>query len=78
VGGTNEIIIHNKTGLLVPHSDSSALKNAILELLVNSKKRKEIGLNGYLHVKKHFSAERAYEKYFSLIQSLVKETEIYQ
>jgi glycosyltransferase involved in cell wall biosynthesis len=78
VGGTNEIIIHNKTGLLVPHSDSSAITNAILELIVDRNKREEIGLNGYLHVKNHFSAERAYEKYFQLIQSLVKEGEILQ
>lgn len=45
VGGVSDIVIDNKTGLLVPPEDSLQLADAIKELLQNEKKRKSMGIN---------------------------------
>lgn len=46
VGGIPEVIQHNKTGLIVPPSDSNALAMAIRDLLSNPRKTREFGENG--------------------------------
>ncbi|QEE14829.1 glycosyltransferase family 4 protein [Promethearchaeum syntrophicum] len=45
-----EVIEHEKDGILVKFDDVEDLKNAIINLLKNPKKRKEMGENGFLKV----------------------------
>ena len=46
IGGISEVIINNRTGLLVPPKDSAALTNAVMYLLNNPQRAKELGKNG--------------------------------
>jgi len=64
VDGMSEAIINNQTGMLVPPADSQALSNAIIDLLINKNKAKQLALAGHEHVIKNFS-----------IQQMVNETE---
>ena len=55
VEGMDEIIEHNKTGLLVKKNDPKALAMAINVICSNKKLREKMGENGYLNAKKYFS-----------------------
>lgn len=58
-GGTKEIIIHNKTGLLVKPKDSQALEQAFRKLIQDSLLRDKLAQNLYLHVQNNFTWEKA-------------------
>lgn len=64
VGGTNEIIINKKTGLLIPPNDQIALKGALLALMRNKKLRERLGRNLYNFVTANFTWEKASEKLY--------------
>lgn len=68
-GGTPDIVIDKKTGLLCnPYDEEEFYKN--LELLIKNKKlRKKYGLNAYKHIK-NFSWDKILKKYESLYRSL--------
>lgn len=55
VGGLPEVIIHEKTGLLVPPNDPQALANALLRLLRDPEWANEMGQAARLDVKSRFS-----------------------
>jgi glycosyltransferase involved in cell wall biosynthesis len=56
-GGIPEIVLHEKTGLLVPPEDATALSEAILRLLNNPEERKAFGEEGRKRVAENFTAE---------------------
>ncbi|NEP14174.1 MAG: glycosyltransferase family 4 protein [Symploca sp. SIO2C1] len=56
-GGIPDIIIANKTGLLVPEKDATALAQAIFELLANPQQAAIMGKAGLAHIQEHFSWE---------------------
>ena len=68
-GGTPDIVIDKKTGLLCnPFNEEEFYKN--LELLIKDKKlRKKLGNNAYNHIKK-FSWDKIIKKYEKLYRSL--------
>lgn len=69
VGGTREIIEHNKTGLLVPAKDSIALSKAIDALIKDSTKRRYFVSNAY--EKMHsFSWGHSIEKYMKVFNNI--------
>lgn len=71
VGGIEEVIQHERTGLLVPPADPQALAAAILSLLADPVKRAELG-ERFLHtVRERFSMEHAIESYAALFHSLL-------
>lgn len=47
VGGMQEIVVHNKTGLLVEPTNPDALANALIDLLQNENLCHTMGENGY-------------------------------
>jgi glycosyltransferase involved in cell wall biosynthesis len=57
-GGPEEIIVQEKTGLLVPLNDSSAMAEAIISLVNDSKKRVGMGLRGKKRYEKLFTAHK--------------------
>ena len=57
VGGNPETVINNVTGILLPSQDISLLKNALLELIKDEKKRKEMGSKGRERVEKFFNID---------------------
>jgi glycosyltransferase involved in cell wall biosynthesis len=67
-GGIPEIIINEKTGIIVQPNDSKALADAIISLVNDEKKRKELALSG---------RKRAIEM-FSIKDHVKKVEEIYE
>jgi glycosyltransferase involved in cell wall biosynthesis len=62
-GGIPEIVDHGKTGLLVPPSDSSALAEAIGDLLSDRSKAERLGANAQLKFQKEFTLDGMIERY---------------
>jgi L-malate glycosyltransferase len=58
VGGIPECVIHEKTGLLVPPGDADALANALIGLLKDADRRRELGMAGRSHVTENFLAQK--------------------
>ncbi|MBZ5630067.1 MAG: glycosyltransferase family 4 protein [Acidobacteriia bacterium] len=63
VGGVPSIVIHEKTGLLVPPGDVPALAASIERLLDDACLRRQLGCSGYDLVKEHYSATTMAERY---------------
>ncbi len=57
IGGTNEAVIDNETGLLVPPADSAALAAAIHKLLENPQLSQKLAAAGKKQVQRKFSVE---------------------
>ena len=57
-GGAREILIPNRTGLLVTPEDSKVLANALSLLLCEENKRSAMGKAARKHVASHFTVER--------------------
>lgn len=58
VQATNEIIEHNRSGLLAPMFDSATLAAHIIQLLGDAEERKRIASNAYSRYATHFTKER--------------------
>jgi glycosyltransferase involved in cell wall biosynthesis len=58
VGGNPELINDDVTGLLVPPQDSSALANALVELVRDEEKRNRIAINGRCLATQDYSFDR--------------------
>ena len=57
IGGLEEVVEHERTGLLVPPSDAAALAEAILRLAENPEMRRNMGEAGRHRVEEKFSIE---------------------
>jgi glycosyltransferase involved in cell wall biosynthesis len=68
VGGIPDIIIHNKTGILIERKNPEALSDAIIKLLKDKNLAKRLALNGQSHIKKNFEEERVMEKFKNAIE----------
>jgi glycosyltransferase involved in cell wall biosynthesis len=70
VGGNPEIVIHGRTGLLVPPADPCALASAILSILEDKDMAIRFGMAGRKRVEERFSLDimvRNYERLFEQI-----------
>ena len=57
-GGIPEIVLHGKTGLLVPPGDASALASAINQLRSDRMLRQDMGMHGMTRLRSEFSLAR--------------------
>ncbi len=71
-GGNGEIVLHGKTGFLVPVDDVNALANALMMILGDEHLARQLGQAGRQHVENFFSmarmvreTEAIYEQYVS-------------
>jgi glycosyltransferase involved in cell wall biosynthesis len=55
VGGVPEVVLEGKTGLLVDYGNSTQLAKAIIELLGDEKRSRDMGRKGRIRVKEHFT-----------------------
>jgi glycosyltransferase involved in cell wall biosynthesis len=62
VGGVPEVVEDGKTGLLVDYGDSTQLASAIIDLLGDEKKRKDMGRAGRERVKENFTWPKVVDK----------------
>jgi len=69
VEGTNEAVVQDETGLLVPHKDTASLANAIMKLIDEPQLRTRFGENGRQRVEQVFDIA----KHVSKIEKLYKE-----
>lgn len=58
LGGVNELIVHNQTGLLAEPGSASMLADAILALLEDRRWAHELGENAYQMARERFDAQR--------------------
>jgi glycosyltransferase involved in cell wall biosynthesis len=57
VGGIIDVIFHEKTGLLVPEKDSTALADAVVRILEDKALASKLGAQGLVHVQEFFDWE---------------------
>jgi len=69
-GGMVDIVFHEKTGLLVPEQDSSALASAIKRLLKDKNLEKKIAEEGYRFVHENFTPQATSKKLEAIYQKL--------
>lgn len=72
VGGNPEVVIDGKTGILVPSGDIFSLVMAITELIKDENKRKNMGEDGFVMVKKEFAVEKMIANHEELYLSLYR------
>ena len=70
VGGTPEIIEHNKSGILYAPKDISSLTKNLLMLLSQNDLRHKLSANAASSVTQKFSWENAYQQYMATINKL--------
>ena len=76
VGGIPEIVVHGETGILIHPRDHDALAIAIIDLLQNRLKAKDMGEAGRIRAGKRFSIYKMIEKTENLYQELLKEKQL--
>ena len=68
VPGINNMIEHNKTGVLIPVKNEAALANAILYIIDNPTKANAMAQAAYSHALLNFSSKTMFAKYVSLFE----------
>lgn len=71
VGGTPELVLDEKTGLLVPPRDPGALADAIKRLLADPSLRARLGEAGHRRVAERFSADSMCRRVLELYDEVV-------
>lgn len=72
VGGNPELVIHEKTGLLVNPKSPESLKSSILKLLDDREYAKSLAEEGYKMVTEKFSIDAMVEKTIAFYSKLLK------
>ncbi len=68
IGGINEIVLQEQTGLLVPKEDAVALAEAVWELLSDTEKRSCLEKNALAYYQAHFDYESFVNQYEQVYQ----------
>jgi glycosyltransferase involved in cell wall biosynthesis len=72
IGGTNELIVHRESGLLVPPTDPDALAVALRQALASPQLRNQLAKKARLRVEQHFSASTIAERISGLYEHLLR------
>lgn len=72
VGGTPEVVLHERTGLLVPPRRPDLLAQAITRLLRSPRRREEMGQAGQARVVARFGIQAMVEAYQRLYEELAR------
>jgi glycosyltransferase involved in cell wall biosynthesis len=73
VGGNSDIVIHGRSGLLVPPRNAEALALAMGQVMgLSHSERSEFGKRGREHVCEHFGITRVIDKWLSLYDELLQ------
>ena len=58
VAGAKELVVHGKTGFVVPQGDPECMAQAMLDVLSNEDTRKLMGQAGRLRIEQEFSFQQ--------------------
>jgi len=72
VAGNSEIVLHGKTGYLVPPNDPESLARAIIHLLKHKEEAARLGKAGRHWVEENFTSEKMVEKTEALYYELLE------
>ena len=72
VGGIPEVVMHERTGLLVPPEDSSALAGACLRLLGNGQERRRLAQAAQVHVRDNFGWQECVRQHLKVYTEVTK------
>jgi glycosyltransferase involved in cell wall biosynthesis len=70
VPGVRDAVIHRKTGLLVPHSDTKAAAAALTEILRNDQLRKSLAQAARQYANQ-FNWDKSAEKLENILSTLI-------
>ncbi len=73
VGGLQEAVVDQETGLLVPPEEPKLLAEAITELVRDRARRALMGHAGRRHVERHFDIRKVVERYEQLYEDLARQ-----
>jgi len=68
IGGIPDIVIHDKTGLLVKARDHMGIAEAIKKILKDKELANRLSENGYKHVKENFEESRVKKRFVDFIK----------
>lgn len=71
VSGTNQVLIHTETGLIVPPGESQPLAEAIIQCLANPTQAQAMGQAAKQHVQRHYSAQKQVDEHLALYRRLL-------
>lgn len=71
-GGCSDMVIDGRTGRLVPPQAPSALAEAILELLADEPRRREMGRQGRRHFETHFTAAAHAARFAQVLDAAIE------
>jgi glycosyltransferase involved in cell wall biosynthesis len=69
-GGSPELIVNNESGIVVPPGDAQAIAEAILFMLDNPEKRRQMGENARERIRTHFRNQDTIRQTLELYQEL--------
>jgi sugar transferase (PEP-CTERM/EpsH1 system associated) len=72
VGGNPEVVIHDKTGIIVPPRDPESLAEAICWMIDNREEAAQMGRLGRERVIEHFSIESMVRQYEAVYEGFLK------
>jgi glycosyltransferase involved in cell wall biosynthesis len=75
VGGIQEVVVPEETGLLVPPADPKALADALNRVLRDRKWARKLGLAGRKRVEDHFSWTSIAQRTLKMYKELLHEKE---
>jgi glycosyltransferase involved in cell wall biosynthesis len=70
IAGTREVVIHERTGLLVPPRNPQALADAIARILNDRTLGEQLGRDGRRYVEKRFDVQTQIERTVDLYREL--------
>lgn len=73
VGGNPELIIDNKTGLLIPSKSPEAIANAILKYKSNSELSVTLSKQAYKYIEENFTVEKTAHDTLDMYKTIMKE-----
>lgn len=71
VGGVENVVAHNTTGLLAPYNDEAKMQQNLLQLVENENLRNTMAKNGWNHVGKRFHYNELTRRMDKLYQTLL-------
>lgn len=70
--GVDELVVHGKTGLIVPQDDIQSLAAALAHLLANRETAAQLGRNALARVQTAFGLDKAADSYAELYLRLLE------